>query len=139
MSRQQRLFQLEYHDDLRRLRLVGGEPAQVCVAPVGDVDDSSCLKLTTGSIPPEGRQREGSAAMALPADVVIAALRSGAGLRISGAGLAPSVIQGYASAAKDGGSHITIVIGDVTLMRHLIEGIGGAGRGHVTLDFADNP
>jgi hypothetical protein len=77
--------------------------------------------------------------MALPADVVIAALRSGACLRISGAGLAPNVIQSYASAAKDGGSHITIVMGDVTLMRHVIEAIGAAGRGHVTLDFADNP
>jgi hypothetical protein len=44
--------------------------------------------------------------MALPADVVIAALRSGACLRISSAGLAPNVIESYASAAKDGGSHI---------------------------------
>jgi hypothetical protein len=77
--------------------------------------------------------------MALPADAVIAALRSGACLRILGAGLAPNVIQSYASAAKDGGSHITIVMGDVTLTRLVIEAIGAAGRGHVTLDFADNP
>jgi hypothetical protein len=41
--------------------------------------------------------------------------------------------------SEDGGSRITIVMGDVTLMRHVIEAIGAAGRGHVTLDFADNP
>jgi hypothetical protein len=82
---------------------------------------------------------EGSAKMALPADVVIAALRSGACLRISGAGLAPNVIQSYASAAKDGGSHITIVMGDVALLHHVMEAIGAAGRGHVTLDFVGSP
>jgi hypothetical protein len=77
--------------------------------------------------------------MALPADVVIAALRSGARLRISGAGLAPNVIQSYASAAKDGGSHITIVMGEVALLHHVMEAIGAAGRGHVTLDFVGLP
>jgi hypothetical protein len=51
----------------------------------------------------------------------------------------PNVIQSYASAAKDGGSYITIVVSDVTLMRHVIEAIGAAGRRHVTLDFAGSP
>ena len=65
--------------------------------------------------------------MALPADVVIVALRSGACLRISGAGLAPNVIQSYASAAKDGGSHVTIVMGDVAMLHHVMQAIGAAG------------
>jgi hypothetical protein len=73
--------------------------------------------------------------MALSADAVVAALRSGACLRISGAGLAPNVIQNYATAAKDGGSHVTIVMGDVVLLNHVMQAIGAAGRGHVTLDF----
>jgi hypothetical protein len=73
--------------------------------------------------------------MALSADVVIAALRSGACLRISGAWLAPLMIQSYASAAKDGGSHVTIMMGDITLPHHVMQAIGAAGRGHVTLDF----
>jgi hypothetical protein len=77
--------------------------------------------------------------MALPADAVVAALRSGACLRISGAGLAPNVIQSYASAAKDGRSHVTIVMGDVTLLTYVIQAIGAAGRGHVTLDFVGTP
>jgi hypothetical protein len=73
----------------------------------------------------------------LPADAVIAALRSEACLRISAAGLAPNVIQSYASAAKDGGSHVTLVMGDVALLHHVLQAIGAAGRGHVTLDFVD--
>jgi hypothetical protein len=77
--------------------------------------------------------------MALSADAVIAALRSGACLRISGAGLAPNMIQSYAAAAKDGGSHITIVMGDVAPLTYVIQAIGGAGRGHVTLDFVGTP
>jgi hypothetical protein len=75
----------------------------------------------------------------LPADAVIAALRSGACLRISGAGLAPNVIQSYASAAKDGRSHVTIVMGDVVLLNHVMQAIGAAGRGHVTFDFVSAP
>jgi hypothetical protein len=50
-----------------------------------------------------------------------------------------SVRRGYASAAKDGGSHITIVMGDVALLHHVMEAIGAAGRGHVTLDFVGSP
>jgi hypothetical protein len=76
---------------------------------------------------------------ALPADIAIAALKSGACLRISGDGLAPNVIQTYAAAAKDGGSHVTIVMGDVTLLPHVMQAIGAAGRGHVTLDFVTKP
>jgi hypothetical protein len=75
----------------------------------------------------------------LPADAVIAALRSGACLRISGAGLAPNVIQSYASAAKDGRSHVTIVMGDIVLLNHVMQAIGAAGRGHVTFDFVSAP
>jgi hypothetical protein len=45
------------------------------------------------------------------------------------------VIQDFASAAKDGGSHITIVMRDVTMLHHVMQAIGAAGRGHVTLDF----
>jgi hypothetical protein len=74
-----------------------------------------------------------------PADTAIAALKSGACLRISGVGLAPNVIQSYAAAAKDGGSHITIVMGDVTLLPHVMQAIGAAGRGHVTFDFVTKP
>jgi hypothetical protein len=48
------------------------------------------------------------------------------------------VIQSYASAAKDGGSHVTIVMGDVMLLTYVMQAIGAAGRGHVTLDFVDN-
>lgn len=72
---------------------------------------------------------------ALAADAVIAALRSGACLRISGARLAPNGIQSYASAAKDGKSHVTIVMGDVLLLDQVMQAIGTARRGHVTLDF----
>jgi hypothetical protein len=75
----------------------------------------------------------------LPADAVIAALRSGACLRISGAGLAPNVLQSYASAAKDGRSHVTIVMGDGVLLNHVMQAIGAAGRGHVTFDFVSAP
>jgi hypothetical protein len=57
----------------------------------------------------------------------------------SGAGLAPNVIQSYASAAKDGRSHVTIVMGDTVLLNHVMQAIGAAGRGHVTLDFVSAP
>jgi hypothetical protein len=77
--------------------------------------------------------------MALPVDAVIAALKSRACLRVSGAGLAPNVIQSYASAAKDGGSHVTIVMGDVSVLHHVMQAIGAAGRGHVTLDLVGTP
>jgi hypothetical protein len=33
------MFRFEDHDDLGRLRLMGGEAVEVRVAPVGDVDD----------------------------------------------------------------------------------------------------
>jgi hypothetical protein len=36
------------------------------------------------------------------------------------------------TAAKDGGSHVTIVMGDVALLNHVMQAIGAAGRGHVT-------
>jgi hypothetical protein len=85
------------------------------------------------------RDEERSAAMALRAEAVIAALRSGACLRLSGAGLAPNVIQSYAPAAKDGGSHVTIVMRDVSMLHHVMQAIGAAGRGHVTLDFVGVP
>jgi hypothetical protein len=77
--------------------------------------------------------------MALSADMVIATLRSGVCLRVSGVGLAPNVIQSYAAAAKDGRSHITIVMGDVILMTYVMQAIGAAGRGYVTLDFVGTP
>jgi hypothetical protein len=73
------------------------------------------------------------------ADVVTAALRCGACLRISGAGLAPNVIQSYASAAKNGGSHVIILMGDVAPRHHVTEAIGAAGRGHDILDFVASP
>jgi hypothetical protein len=75
----------------------------------------------------------------LPADGVIAALKSGSCLRISGVGVAPNAIQSYAAAARDGSAHVTIVMGDVSLLHHVMQAIGAAGRGHVTLDFVTKP
>jgi hypothetical protein len=49
------------------------------------------------------------------------------------------LVWGVPAAAKDGGSHITIVMGDVALLTYVMQAIGGAGRGHVTLDFVGTP
>jgi hypothetical protein len=73
--------------------------------------------------------------MILLPQTVLEILAHGGSVRLSAKQWMPTTMEQYAAMAKQGGGHVTFVVGDAILMPQIMCNVSAMGSGAVTFDF----